>query len=196
MVTLNVTAHMHPKLAGMLTDLGPVWRRAILGVGATGLQIEVASHIRREASGRHRTASRLGARPTGHLEKGAARITSHATADRATVRVPIAGIARAFRDLEIVPVKAKALTIPVSAAAYGHRVRELARMGWSIFRPKGHDVLMGSRTGSEAEALYALKKRVVVRQDRTLLPSDEAISAAINKACAAYVKFELSRRTA
>ena len=28
------------------------------------------------------------------------------------------------------------------------------------------------------------------------LPSDEAISAAINKACAAYVKFELSRRTA
>ena len=176
MVTLNVTAHMHPKLAGMLTDLGPVWRRAILGVGATGLQIEVASHIRREASGRHRTASRLGARPTGHLEKGAARITSHATADRATVRVPIAGIARAFRDLEIVPVKAKALTIPVSAAAYGH--------------------LMGSRNGSEAEALYALKKRVVVRQDRTLLPSDEAISAAINKACAAYVKFELSRRTA
>ena len=196
MVTLNVTAHMHPKLAGMLTDLGPVWRRAILGVGATGLQIEVASHIRREASGRHRTASRLGARPTGHLEKGAARITSHATADRATVRVPIAGIARAFRDLEIVPVKAKALTIPVSAAAYGHRVRELARMGWSIFRPKGHDVLMGSRNGSAAEPLYALKKRVVVRQDRTLLPSDEAVSAAINKACAAYVKYELSRRSA
>ena len=196
MVTLNVTAHMHPKLAGMLTDLGPVWRRAILGVGATGLQIEVASHIRREASGRHRTASRLGVRPTGHLEKGAARITSHATADRATVRVPIAGIARAFRDLEIVPVKAKALTIPVSAAAYGHRVRELARMGWSIFRPKGHDVLMGSRNGSAAEPLYALKKRVVVRQDRTLLPSDEAVSAAINKACAAYVKYELSRRSA
>ena len=196
MVTLDITPRIHPKLRGILADLGPAWRRAILGVGATGLQIEVASHIRREASGRHRTASRLGARPTGHLEKGAARITSHATADRATVRVPIAGIARAFRDLEIVPVKAKALTIPVSAAAYGHRVRELARMGWSIFRPKGHDVLMGSRNGSEAEALYALKKRVVVRQDRTLLPSDEAISAAINKACAAYVKFELSRRTA
>lgn len=196
MVTLNVTAHMHPKLAGMLTDLGPVWRRAILGVGATGLQIEVASHIRREASVRHGWADRLSARTTGHLEKGAARITSHATADRATVRVPIAGITRAFRDLEIVPVKAKELTIPISAAAYGHRVRELARMGWSIFRPKGHDVLMGRRNGSEAETLYALKKRVVVRQDRTLLPSDEAISAAINKACAAYVQYELSRRTA
>ena len=196
MVTLNVTAHMHPKLAGMLTDLGPVWRRALYGVGATALRIEVARHIRRESSVRHSSADRWDARPTGHLEKGAARITSHATADRATVRVPIAGITRAFRDLEIVPVKAKELTIPVSAAAYGHRVRELARMGWQIFRPKGHDVLMGSRNGSEAEPLYALKKRVVVRQDRTLLPSDEAVSAAINKACAAYVKYELSRRTA
>ena len=196
MVTLNVTASIHPKLLGMLSDLGPAWRRAILGVGATALQIEVARHIRRESSVRHRTASRLGARPTGHLEKGAARITSHATADRATVRVPIAGIARAFRDLEIRPVNAKALTIPVSAAAYGHRVRELARMGWSSFRPKGHDVLMGRRNGGDAEPLYALKKRVVVRQDRTLLPSDEAVSAAINKACAAYVKYELSRRTA
>ncbi len=196
MVTLDVTARMHPKLLGMLSDLGPVWRRAILGVGATALQIEVARHIRSESSVRHRWASRLDARPTGHLEKGAARVTSHATADRATVRVPIAGIARAFRDLEIKPVNAKELTIPVSAAAYGHRVRELARMGWSIFRPKGHDVLMGRRNGSEAEPLYALKKRVVVRQDRTLLPSDEAVSAAINKACAAYVKYELSRRTA
>ena len=196
MVTLNVTASIHPKLLGMLSDLGPAWRRAILGVGATALQIEVARHIRRESSVRHRTASRLDAPPTGHLEKGAARVTSHATADRATVRVPIAGIARAFRDLEIEPVNAKELTIPVAAAAYGHRVRELARLGWSIFRPKGHDVLMGSRNGSEAEPLYALKKRVVVRQDRTLLPSDEAVSAAVNKACAAYVKYELSRRTA
>ena len=160
------------------------------------LAITVKDHVSAASSSRHRTASRLDAPPTGHLEKGAARVTSHATADRATVRVPIAGIARAFRDLEIEPVSAKALTIPVAAAAYGHRVRELARLGWSIFRPKGHDVLMGSRNGSEAEPLYALKKRVVVRQDRTLLPSDEAVSAAVNKACAAYVKYELSRRSA
>ena len=106
MVTLNVTASIHPKLLGMLSDLGPAWRRAILGVGATALQLEVARHIRRESSVRHRTASRLDAPPTGHLEKGAARVTSHATSDRATVRVPIAGIARAFRDLEIEPVNA------------------------------------------------------------------------------------------
>lgn len=196
MVTLNITPRVHPKLRGMLSDLGPVWRRAILGVGANGLQIEVARHIRREATARHRTATRLGVRPTGHLAKGAARITSHATASAAYVLVPIAGISRAFRDLVITPVNASALTIPVAAASYGHRVRELARMGWRIFRPKGHDVLMGSRDGGEAQALYALRKRVVVRQDRTLLPSDEAVSSAINKACASYVRYELSRRTA
>ena len=196
MVTINVTPHIHPKLLGMLSDLGPAWRRAMFGVGATALRIEVVNHLRRESGVRHGTADRLEARPTGHLEKGAARVTSHASSDRATVNVPIAGIARAFHDLDIRPVRAKALTIPVSAAAYGHRVRELARMGWRIFRPKGHDVLMGSRDGGEAQALYALKKRVVGRQDRTLLPSDEAVASAINKACAAYVQYELTRRTA
>ena len=50
--------------------------------------------------------------------------------------------------------------------------------------------------GDLSQALYALKKRVVVRQDRTLLPSDEAVASAINKACAAYVQYELTRRTA
>ena len=195
MVTLDITARIHPKLRGMLSDLGPTWRRAILGVGATALSIEVRRHIRREAGRRHTTAARLGAQPTQHLSKGAARVTYRASSTSASVLVPIAGISRAFHDLAITPVRASALTIPVSAAAYGHRVRELERLGWRIFRPKGRDVLMGSRDGGEPEPLYALKKRVVVRQDRSLLPSDERVAEAINKACALYVQHELSRRS-
>ena len=193
MVTLDFTPRIHPRLRGMLADLGPAWRRALLGVGATALRIEVARHVRREAGRRHTWADRLGAQPTQHLSKGAARITSHAGSDRATVRVPIAGISRAFHDLVVTPKKANALTIPVAAAAYGHRVRELRRHGWKIFRPKGHDILMGSRDGGEAEPLYALRKRVVVRQDRELLPSDDRIAEAVNEACAAYIKHEIGR---
>ena len=135
-----------------------------------------------------------GATVTAAISKGAARVTYRASSTSASVLVPIAGISRAFHDLVLTPVHANELTIPVSAAAYGHRVRELERLGWRIFRPKGHDVLMGRRDGGEAEPLYALKKRVVVRQDRTLLPSDERVAEVINTACAAYVRQELGRR--
>ena len=109
--------------------------------------------------------------------------------------MPIAGISRAFAPLTLTPKNANALTIPVAAASYGHRVRELRRMGWNIFRPKGHDILMGSINGSEAQALYALKKKVTIRQDRSLLPSDKDVSMTINLAIGKSID-SLLRRSA
>lgn len=183
MIAFSVRAEIHPRLQRILGDIGPATRRALFSAGANALRIEVRTHLRREASIRHNTARRLGATPTGHIEKGAARVTSRSTSNGGEVHVPIAGISRAFHDLDIRPTKASALTIPVAEASYGHRVRELKRMGWDIFRPKGHDVLMGrNNDGDDPEPLYALKKHVVVRQDRTLLPSDERVGEVINKA--------------
>ena len=137
----------------------------------------------------HVWATRLGASPTGHLTKGASRITSSVTSESATVSIPIAGISRAFHDLDILPVRARMLTIPVSGIAYGHTVRELRRHGWTIFRPKGHDILMGKRMKKEpARTLYALKKRVIVRQDRSLLPDETRMVDVVNRAMAASVR--------
>jgi len=183
MIAFRIKAEINPRLAGILRDVGPGTCRALYSVGANALKMEVRAHLRREAARRHATARRLGATPTGHLEKGAARVTSRSSATQGEVHVPIVGISRAFQDLTISPRHASALTIPVAAAAYGHRVRELERMGWNIFRPKGHDVLMGTHSeGEEPTALYALKKQVVVRRERTLLPSDARVGEVINKA--------------
>ena len=213
MVTLEINARMTPKLATVLESVGPVWRQQLYSVGANALANEVKRHIRREAPRRHNTAYRLGGMPTNLLQKGANRVTVwHATDQGASVLVPIPGITRAFRDLTITPKEAQTLTIPIAGAAYGHRVRELTRMGWKVFRipakgakaitaPGEHprkydqykDLLAGTHGGKDVTFLYALKKQVVVRKDRTLLPSDEKVTEVINRAIARTIKRELER---
>jgi len=185
---LYISARISPKLRGLLMEEPADYRKELFSVGANALASGLQRYLRREAGRRHVTANRLGARPTGLIRKGAARITAHASASDAIVSVPIVGIARAFHDLTIKPRAAKALTIPIAAAAYGHRVRELVRMGWTVFRPQGRDFLMGRKRNGDGEAvaLYSLRKSVVVRQDRTLLPSDDQVSATITNAMARH----------
>ena len=193
MVELSIKATIHPRLKSILRDLGPLARRELFSVGGAALASKVRSHLRNIGASRHRTASALGARPTGHIAKGASRVTCTSTSDSATVSVPIAGISRAFAPLTLTPKNANALTIPVAAASYGHRVREMQRLGWNIFRPKGHDILMGSIGGSEAQALYALKKKVTIRKDRSHLPSNKDVSMTINLAIGKSIASHLRR---
>ena len=189
MVAFTVKAEMSPRLRSILAEIGPETRRALFSVGANALRLEVRRHVRREAGRRHSTARRLSeqsnftAQTTGHLEQGAARIVSHSTENGAEVVVPIAGISRAFHDLVIRPRKAKSLTIPISGVSYGHRAAELERMGWNLFRLPKTDILAGERDG-EFRGLYALKKQVTVKKDRTLLPSDTTVKKTINSAVA------------
>lgn len=197
MVELSINARIHPKLKAILRDLGPVARLELLSVGGEALAHHLRVYLRQQASTRHETASRLGATPTGHIAKGAARVTNFSTPDSTVVSVPIAGISRAFHDLTIRPKHAAALTIPVAAAAYGHRVRELRRLGWDIFRPKGKDFLMGTKAGDkEAQILYSLKKQVVIRKDRSLLPSVADVKKVINLAIGASIDRHMRRKTA
>lgn len=185
---LYISARVSPKLRGLLLEEPADYRKELFSVGANALASGLQRYLRREAGRRHSTAGRLGAKPTGIISKGAARITAQSSCNEAIVSVPIVGIARAFHDLTIKPRAAKALTIPIAAAAYGHRVRELVRMGWTVFRPQGKDFLMGKRRDGDGEgvALYSLRKSVVVRQDRTLLPSDDQVSATITNAMARH----------
>lgn len=199
MITLEVTEAVNPRLMELLGRLGPGWRRDLLGAAAASLAETVRKHLR--GLSRHATARRLGATPTGRYAAGAALVTSGATADSATVRVPVPGIARALRDVEIRPVIARALTIPLSAEAYGRRAGELRRLGWTLFRPgrsrgagpsrpaPSPAVLMGRPPGGgEAKPLYALVTRVLQRRDPTLLPDARAVTRAVNSALARAVK--------
>ena len=159
------------------------------------LATRVQRHVLRAAATRHRTASRLGATPTGHLSEGAANIRMEKDGGRAVVTVPIPGITRAFGDMHIRPRSAKALTIPINAVAYGVRAPELAARGWRLFtlparEGPGAGILFGRRAGAaSALALYLLRESADVPQDRGLMPSDEEMGDAL-----AYgVKMEVER---
>ena len=194
MVELSIKATIHPRLLPILRDLGPLARRELFSVGGAALAMTVRSHLRRTGASRHNTASRLGATPTGHILKGAARVTSFSTSDSAIVSVPIAGISRAFQNLTIRAQRANALTLPVAAASYGHRVREMARLGWTVFRPRGKDFLMGTREGDkDAKLLYVLRKQVTIKQDRSLLPSNAEVTKSINMAIGYSIEQHLRR---
>ncbi len=197
---LDVHVKVRPDIGAVLGRLGPIWRRELLSAGATAARIEIATHIRRQSRFHHKTVERLNKRTagftataTGHLEKGAARITSRTYPDHAVVSVPIAGISRAFRDLKIQAKKAKCLTIPLSSASYGHTVREMQRLGWTVWRVKGRDLLMGRLGNDQAQMLYTLKKQVVVKKDRNLLPSDDSMADAINGAMATAIRAALTK---
>lgn len=189
MLAIDVQPRLDPRLVAVLNDVGPAWRRQLFSVGAAALANLLRRHLLREARSRHATANRLHAPYTQHIYKGASRISTRSTASKAVVTVPIAGISRAFQPLVITPAKARDLTIPIAAAAYGHSVRELRRLGWQVFRVKHRDFLMGRpKSDKKAIPLYALKKRVTIPQDRSLLPSDDEIASSVNAAVITAVR--------
>ena len=170
----------------------PAGRRLLFSAVGNAVSKLINDHLKRIAPSRHKTADRLGATPTGHLE----RRTSFASDESsATVTIPIPGINRAFKDLSIVPKDKPYLTLPLSSVAYGKRAATVRGLGYMIFRPaaKGahknaqggfsayQDLLMGTKDG-ETIPLYLLKKRVEQKQDRSLLPSDAEIGAAATSA--------------
>ena len=178
-----------PEMARWRDVMRPEFRRRLYREIGERVRVLVRKHILRIAPAHHIWANRLGAQPTGHLTSAVGKINSAAGADFAEVAIPIPGISRAFHNLTITPKNKAALTIPIAAASYGHRVSELRGIGWAIFRPRrvrgaepanqDSGVLFGKpQGGGEVVPLYLLKKRVEQRQDRTLLPSDAEIGAA------------------
>ena len=81
------------------------------------------SHLGRAAASRHKTASRLGAAPTGHLEEAARTMLMEADTDHGAVLVRSPGFSRALGPLTIRAKRARALTIPLDRVSYGRRAK-------------------------------------------------------------------------
>lgn len=165
----------------------------ITRAGAYSLYVLVRRHVNRYARAHHASADNLGAEHTGHLEEGSRAIVP--SADN-VLSIPIPGFQRVFKDLAISPRTAKALTIPINRVAYGKRAARLQSEGWQLVTAKGKEnrgILFGRREeDAEATPLYALRKSVRVRQDRSMLPSDEDMQRAAAKGVARAIL----RRTA
>lgn len=155
----------------------------LLAKAAAGaLQILVMRHLQKVARERHNTANRLGATPTGFWSGSAQAVSLHTHANDAEVSVTHPGIARALRDVIIRPRRAKALTIPLRAEAYGKRPREFANLsGADLFRPKGTRIL-ATEEGGKLTPMYALCASVTQRRDPTLLPDQKTIDDALARA--------------
>ena len=163
------------ELDALCRAFGAEARKRLHLASARAVAVLCSRHLRTLSQSRHASANRLGAAPSGHFEQ--AIVESEASPDEAHVILTLPGLARAFRSLTIVPRRARALTLPLAAESYGKKASELSRDGWGLFATKS--VLMGSRKSTgEVKPLYALKPRVRLRQDRSLLPSDNALSRA------------------
>jgi hypothetical protein len=163
---------------------------------ADTLARKISAYIGRRAPTRHKSAARLGAKPTGVLEfiagnpsrsRGGGIIEGVERNGEAVITIDgVPGISRAFHDLHITPKKAKALTIPINAMSYAKSAADMERMGWRLFVPrrkggKRSGVLMGQR-GSRRVALFAFAQSVTIKHDPYLLPSRHLMSEWANKA--------------
>ena len=192
-MTLKV---IHPRNLGKWLDLvKSEGRRQLFHAIAANVAELVRDHLSRIAPRHHISAHRLGATPTGHIEKGARATQFTASSDSAEVIIPIAGLSRAFRPLTITPRTANALTLPISSHSYGKRVGDLRASGWNIFQLKDVGVLMGTPPGGDGKSadsgavpLYVLHKRVQLKQDRSLLPSDAELGGTASKAMLDYIR--------
>ncbi len=142
---------------------------------------------RETAATEHDTATRLGARPTGHLEQAYQDIASESDGSSASLQVPRASRLRAaFGGYLVTPGPGKQfLTIPWDSESYGKRAgefgvgalefsRELVkfRNGETGFAP----VLIKAGTGkggSVAEVMYLLCRKANIPGDAGLIPFDD-----------------------
>lgn len=184
------------KLQAMMKALGPSNRRRLNMVGAKRLEVEVRRHVMLYVPARHRTANELGGKQTGHYLKGVRGISGHATQAGGEVVIPIAGISRAFHDIDLsTPTRygKNFYAIPKHAKSYGYTVAEMRSRGWKIFRPGQKKILLGYKSkGDKPEMLFALAKHIHQRQDPSLLPTQDVCARVVSDAMTTEINRRLS----
>lgn len=129
--------------------------------------------IREAAQTRHVTAQALGATPTGYLGKRAREVEARHDAKNADVVIKGAIFARVFRDVLVLPRRAKMLTIPVHKDAYGKRARDFQNLILRRSKKTGAYFLCRRGRGRSLVPLFMLAKRALLPQDAGLLPTSK-----------------------
>ncbi len=181
---------------------------------ADGLAVTVARYITGNEARFHRTAQRLGtANFTQHYARAARGIQQDAGRDGFSITLRGEIFQRTTGEVFVAPVRAKWLAIPATAAAYGRRpgffpnlVFVPLRAGLAMLvekqekRPKSPQKRLKGVTSAgdrpKPIVFYWLKNAVTLPQDRTLLPSDEEFSQALEQAAEEFVISETRESTA
>lgn len=191
---------MPQAIRAMLDAAGPDPERH--RVMSQDMAVLVERHVRRAARLRHASAMRLGAAPTGHLERAADSVRPEPGGGEIAVYVDSPGFRRVEEDVKIRPRVAGMLTIPLHAVAYGRRVYSTERLlGERLFRPlrKGgkrgrgpYMNVLGRRRDGAFQKIYALKDEVTLPQDRGLLPTDDEFRLALGNSLRRFLKDKLA----
>lgn len=141
-------------------------------------------YLAKLATERHATADRLGATPTGILSRAAESPEAKGTRDAVVMTLrPAEVLARAFGDVEIVPRAGKKfLTIPIHKDSYGKRAGEFSDLVFLFNKETNNALLVRRAANGNIIPMFLLVRKVTQKQDRTLLPSDEAILAEMEAA--------------
>ena len=149
-------------------------------------------HLLEISQYRHKTAEKLGGDPTNFLSKARDQTDMRADADSSTVTVRSPGIGRVAHDVEIVPTEGRQwLTLPTAAISYGRTVSQVEYLiEKKLFRPGGKanpkNVLATGDGSGGLKVYFALVEHVTQKQDRSLLPSDQAYQDAAKKGVQGY----------
>lgn len=139
----------------------------------------------------HKTATRLGAAPTGFRAKNAASVQPDSDDTQAMVRIPRrTGLGRAFNNVVLTPGSGrKYLTIPAHARTYGKSVRDLDfPEGTFKFAFLGrYRALVFADEPDKDKVAYWLKRTVTQKQDRTLLPTDSGYQEVGRRSALSYI---------
>lgn len=131
--------------------------------------------IRAAAPARHDTARALNATPTGYLTKRAADVDS--ASDNVGARVIVKGaiFKRVMGPVDVLPKRAKMLTIPVSRESFGKRARNFRNVFiWRSKKGGGNKTpFLARKRGRGIQLLFALVKKVTLPQDSGLLPTQK-----------------------
>ena len=179
MIRMQVQDNLSPKLRAMVQSLSPAGRRVLDEGAGAELYALVRAHFRSYALVNHKTADRLSARRTGHWEEAASAMVHGVDSSGPFVELKAPGIARAVRPVQVLPRRAKSLTIPVHALSYGRRVAEVRRTR-PVFRVR--NLLLTRLEKKEAPVpLYVLVRSAVLPQDKNMLPEKSAMTAAVTR---------------
>jgi hypothetical protein len=138
---------------------------------------------------RHKTADRLGASPTGFRARNAQALQATSDSTQAILRIPRrTGLGRAFQDIVIVPGAGRTyLTIPGDARTYGKVVRDFPEGTFKFAILYAHRPFPVLLFVSDGKVAYWLRRRVLQKQDRTLLPSDDAMREVARRSAVSYL---------
>jgi hypothetical protein len=162
------------RVAKVLQDRGPL-HAAI----AKDVMADTKRFLKKSAS--HRSASSLGATPTGFRARNAAALSARSDDTQAVLVIPRrTGLGRAFGQVVLVPGSGRTyLTLPGHKDTYGKTMRDFPEgtfqfaviRSWISFPAMIFQADGGSH--KKGEVGFWLRRTVTQKQDRTLLPSDQ-----------------------